>query len=219
MNEFTFKRPRWVHLELFGRSSYFGLAQEAEVFGGKLGVIYSLSVEGLAEDGMGFGANAIYRITPMPEEVCRRAVLPAPFRVCETFAAAPVLATRCRHCGFTAAEHLQRPALGPSTLARSEPPADDDDGAGWQDREAPLDDYSEPCSSVYRGNDCELDGARGVHEGKHQAFIEGHGTVYWTDEDAARETGPEPHDPGTESSREAQASTLEAPGPDHLRPQ
>lgn len=206
MNEFAFKKPRWAHLELFGHSGYFGLVQEVEAFGGKLGVIYSLSREGLAEDGMGFGANAIFRITPMSEEGCRRAVLPRSFAPCETFSPAAVLPARCADCGFTEAEHLQRPALGPSPLASSEHPPDSNE------------ESLPPCPSVYRGNECELDDGHNGFD-QHQAFVEGLGMVYWTDEDAVREGPPEAHDPGAESSREAQASSLEEPGPDHLRPQ
>jgi hypothetical protein len=118
--DIDFKSPRWAHVELFGHISYFDRVREIDAFGGRMGCIESLSPDGLSEEPVIFGAGALYRVTPMTEEACRRAVLPRSYGACDTFTSAPVLPERCADCGYTLPEHEEARTRGRLLLAAPE---------------------------------------------------------------------------------------------------
>lgn len=63
----------WARLEIMGHRTHYGLIREVEVFGTKM-----LRIDTVGEDAGThvYGAQAIYGITVMTEEDCRKAVAP-----------------------------------------------------------------------------------------------------------------------------------------------
>ncbi len=73
---FDAKAPTWAKIELFGHYSYLGRVREIEAYGGRMGLIESLTPLGFAPEPVIFGAGALFRVTPMDEKTVRRPALP-----------------------------------------------------------------------------------------------------------------------------------------------
>ncbi len=127
--EFDAKTPTWAKIELFGHSCYWGRVREIEAYGGRMGIIESLTPHGFSPEPVIFGAGALFRVTPMSENSVRRAALPHSYVPCDSFEEAPILPEHCASCGWTAVEHDQEKRLlaaAPETHREGQEEPEDD---------------------------------------------------------------------------------------------